>query len=378
MAARSISLLLILCLLAPLGAGAQEKPAIQVPAAILMDAQTGEVYLAKNEHQPRSIASIVKTMTLLLAAELIQARKIKLGDVVTVSANAASRGGTQIRLKSGDKLTVEELMFATALVSANDAAVALAEYIGGTEKEFARLMRERAAALGLRNTSFVDATGLLPQSSGNYSTAYELAQLARFAMQNPVFARTVGTEEYFLRSQGRTLRNSNDLLFTFPGTEGVKTGLTTPAGHTLLFAASQDGWRLVGAVLGAKTREQRFDEARAILEWGFANLESILRMGEEIISVPVRDGARSRVTLVARRDLKTILPDDERRLLRRELDVPASVEAPLKQGDRLGQLIIFKGEKEVARVDLVAKNNVGRANIFTFLFKWLFDLLGLS
>ncbi|MGI6038050.1 MAG: D-alanyl-D-alanine carboxypeptidase family protein [Limnochordia bacterium] len=371
-------LILLSFLGSPILVWAQEPPEIVIPAAILLDGQTGEIHYGKNEHERRSIASTVKIMTILLVAEEIQARKMKLSDVVTASANAASREGTQIRLRAGDKFTVEELLYATALVSANDAAVALAEHLAGSEREFARLMTERARSLGLKNTAFVDATGLLPASSGNYSTAYDLAQLMRYAMGNPIFARIVGTKEYDLKAQGRTIRNSNDLLFTFPGADGGKTGVTTPAGHTLVASASQGGWRLIVVVLGPKSREQRFEQAQALFEWGFAHLETILRQGEEVTQIPVREGARSQVTLVPRTDVKTILVGERRPNLSRRLDVPKAVDAPIRQGDALGELIILKDDVEVGRVDLVAKGNVGRANIFSYLLQWLLDLLGIG
>ena len=188
-----------------------EFPELRSIAIVVYDADYGLVVYEKNMHARRSIASLTKIMTLLYACELVENGKISLDDVVTASANAASREGTQIRLKAGDKFTVEELLYATALSSANDAAVALAEYIAGSEKEFARMMSTRARELGINNTNFVDATGLLSIYDGNYSTAYELAILSTIAMQNDLFRTLVSTKN--TSSKPRTNnKNTNSLL----------------------------------------------------------------------------------------------------------------------------------------------------------------------
>ena len=194
-----IIILLAACLaFCPVVSAQKGFPSVSAAAVVIYDADFGHVLYAKNPHQQRSIASLTKIMTILYVCELVQAGKIGLNDVVTASANAASRGGTEIKLKSGDKFTVEELLYAAALASANDAAVALAEYAAGSEQEFARLMTNRAKELGLKDTNFVDATGLLSIFSGNYSTAYDMAVLSRFAMENPLFRRFVSTREYEL------------------------------------------------------------------------------------------------------------------------------------------------------------------------------------
>ena len=215
--------------LIPLKAAAKSTapPELSSIAYAVYDADYDFLILEKNAYQRRSIASITKVMTLLLAVELVEAGKIGLGDEVVVSARAASREGTQINLKAGDRLTVEELLYASALQSANDAAVALAEYVAGSEAEFAKLMNAKAQELGLQDTHYVDCTGLLSMGSNNYSTAYDQARLLKAALQHELMRTILRAPDFFLPSQNRKITNSHPLLDS-PGVEGAKPGPPLP------------------------------------------------------------------------------------------------------------------------------------------------------
>lgn len=357
-----IIILLAACLaFCPVVSAQKGFPSVSAAAVVIYDADFGHVLYAKNPHQQRSIASLTKIMTILYVCELVQAGKIGLNDVVTASANAASRGGTEIKLKSGDKFTVEELLYAAALASANDAAVALAEYAAGSEQEFARLMTNRAKELGLKDTNFVDATGLLSIFSGNYSTAYDMAVLSRFAMENPLFRRFVSTREYELKPQNKTIRNSNALLHEVKGVTGIKTGATTPAGHTLITSVTREGRSLIVVVLGASSREVRNEESEELIEYSYARLETVIPKDELIAKVNVPDGVTYLIGAVLKQDLSVFVFSEAARQIETRVEL-APVRAPVAKGDKVGELVVLRDGEEFGRMDLVADQSTGLAS----------------
>jgi D-alanyl-D-alanine carboxypeptidase (penicillin-binding protein 5/6) len=359
---KPIIILLAACLaFCPVVSAQKGFPSVSAAAVVIYDADFGHVLYAKNPHQQRSIASLTKIMTILYVCELVQAGKIGLNDVVTASANAASRGGTEIKLKSGDKFTVEELLYAAALASANDAAVALAEYAAGSEQEFARLMTNRAKELGLKDTNFVDATGLLSIFSGNYSTAYDMAVLSRFAMENPLFRRFVSTREYELKPQNKTIRNSNALLHEVKGVTGIKTGATTPAGHTLITSVTREGRSLIVVVLGASSREVRNEESEELIEYSYARLETVIPKDELIAKVNVPDGVTYLIGAVLKQDLSVFVFSEADRQIETRVEL-APVRAPVAKGDKVGELVVLRDGEEFGRMDLVADQSTGLAS----------------
>lgn len=359
--AGSILVLIIALFCSTLVVSAQGFPAVSAIAVVMYDADLDLVVYGKNAYQRRSIASLTKIMTILYVSELVQNGKISLADTVTCSANAASRGGTEIKLRSGDQFTVEELLYASALASANDAAVALAEYVAGSEKEFARLMTMRAGELGLNETSFVDSTGLLSIYSGNYSTAYDLAILSQFAMENQLFAELVSTKEYKLKPQDKTIRNSNVLLHDIAGVNGIKTGATTPAGHTLITSVVRDGRHLIIVVLGAPSREKRNEQSEELLEYAYSSLRVVVSRDEQLAAVNIPDGVTHLVNAVLETDLSLFVmePDDAKIETKVEL-LPKH--APVEQGEKIGELVILRAGEEITRVNLVSDQSTGLAS----------------
>lgn len=343
-------------------------PNIRSIAVVVYDADFGQVLLGKNPHQRRSIASLTKVMTILYASELVQAGKINLSDKVKASANAASRNGTQIDLRSGDVFTVEELLYSTALVSANDAAVALAEFIGGSESAFAKLMTERAVSLGLTNTNFVDSTGLLSINHGNYSTAYEMALLSQIAMDNQLFHHFVSTKEYELKSQNRTIRNTNVLLQDNPIVNGIKTGATTPAGNCLITSAVDHDRRAIIVVLGAPTREQRNKESEELLAWVYNSLQVILSEDQVVTQVVVRDGHTQTVNAIPAREVSVFAVDEDTAKVTTKVDLIKDLRAPIQPGQKLGEIVILRDGEEYGRVDLVAREGTGLASFVRRLY----------
>lgn len=337
-------------------------PEISAIAVVIYDADFDQILFSKKPHEQRSIASLTKIMSILYICELIQQDKLSFDDVVTVSANAASRGGTSIKLNSGDKLTVEDLLYAAALSSANDATVALAEYAAGSEKEFARLLSERASELGLKNTNFVDSTGLLSIYSGNYSTAYEMALLSRYSMGNELFHKLVSSKEYELEPQDRVIRNSNILLHELEGVEGIKTGATTPAGHTLITSAVRGGRRIIIVMLGAPSREVRNEESEELLEYTYDQLKVIIPQEQVITQVRVPDGVTHQVEAVLERDLSLFMFGTEVSKVETIVKL-LDKRAPLEKGEKIGELTVFQDGEEIGTMDLVAKQSTGLASI---------------
>ncbi len=346
--------------------GLESPPDLSAIAYAVYDADYQYLVLEKNAHQRRSIASITKVMTLLVAAELVNEGKIGLADEVTVSARAASRQGTQINLRAGDVLTVEDLLYAAALVSANDASVALAEHVAGTEEDFTKLMNAKAGELGLGDTHYVDCTGLLSIFSNNYSTAYDQVRLLQLAFENELVRTIFSAREYVIEPQDRRIRNSHPLL-DLPGVEGGKTGATTPAGHTLITSCVRHEKRLIIVVLGARSREVRNGENEALLEWAFGNLRTLISSEEVLAPVVIPDGVDHQVNAVLAEAFQVVEVAEEGQY-QTEVQILPNLRAPVDRGDKIGELVVSRAGEEFARLDLVAQQSTGLATWLRRLF----------
>ena len=353
----------------------EPPPELSSIAYAVYDGDYGYLVLEKNAYQRRSIASITKVMTMLVAVELVEQGKLTLQDEVTASARAASREGTQINLKAGDRLTVEELLYATALASANDAAVALAEYVAGTEADFIKLMNAKAQELGLVDTNYVDCTGLLSIFSNNYSTAYDQARLLQIALDHALLHSIFTAPEYFIKSQDRRIRNSHPLL-DHAGVEGGKTGATTPAGHTLITACTRHEKRLIIVVLGARSREVRNRENEALLEWAYGNLRTLISTEEVLAPVLVPDGVDHQVNAVLAHEFSVVAVEEADLEYETKVEILPNLRAPVDRGDKVGELVVSRNGEEFVRLDLIAQQSTGLAtwlrrifNGFTRLFR---------
>ncbi|HHY10330.1 MAG TPA: D-alanyl-D-alanine carboxypeptidase [Firmicutes bacterium] len=333
-------------------------PELSSIAYLVYDGDFDYVILERNAWQKRSIASITKVMTLFYCLELVEQGELALDAVVTASSRAASRKGTQINIKAGDQFTLEELLYAAALVSANDAAVAIAEYVAGSEAAFVRLLNERAKELGLKDTHYVDCTGLLSIFSNNYSTAYDQVKLLQAAVEVPLFRQIMGAREYYLAAQGRKLKNSHPHL-ELAGVEGGKTGATTPAGHTLITSRHHLGRRLITIVLGARSRDVRNAESLALLDWAYNNLRVVIANDELITPVIVRDGVDHQINGILAHEFSVVALNDTDLEFERAVELLEGIKAPVERGDKLGELIISSGGEEFARIDIVAQQGTG-------------------
>lgn len=349
-------------------------PELSSIAYAIYDADYDYLILEKNAQQRRSIASITKIMTLLCTIEWIEEKQLSLDTKVTASAKAASREGTQINLRAGDTFSLEELLYATALVSANDAAVALAEYVAGSEADFTRLMNAKAQELGLSDTQYTDCTGLLSIFSNNYSTAADQAKLLQIALHNGLLRKILSTSEYNLKAQNRKIVNSHPLL-ELPGVEGGKTGATTPAGHTLITSCVRQDRRLIFIVLGARSREVRNAENKELLEWAFNNLRVLISSEEALTSVLIPDGVDHEVNAVLGKEFSVVGSNEGDFTFETEIQILPGLRAPIERGHKVGELVVKREGEEFVRLDLVAQQGTGLATWLRRIYNLLVHFL---
>lgn len=323
------------------GAGAEAR------SAILMEYETGRVLYESNAHEPLPMASTTKVMTALLALE-----RAELSDPVTAGSNAFGVPGTSVYLSLGETLTMEEMLLGLMLASGNDAAVAIAEQVGGTVEEFCRMMTARAEQIGCENTVFTTPHGL--PAAGHHTTAWDLALITREAMKLPSFRQIVGTQRAAIPWAGhaydRVLTNKNRLLASYPGAIGVKTGYTKAAGRCLAFAAEREGMTLIGVVLNCP---DWFDEAERILDQGFSEwrMAAVLEKGEPVRTVPVQSGGGYvRVAPAAR----VAAPVRKGRWPELAIDLPDALPASVQKGQQVGTVSLREGDETLTAVPLVA------------------------
>ena len=263
---------------------------VEAKSAVLMEATTGKILYSKNEEAAYSPASVTKIMTLLLAVEALDKGKFKLDDTVSVSEYAASMGGSQVFLKEGECITVEELLKCTVIASANDAAVALAELVCGSENAFVAAMNSRAMELGLKSTNFENVTGLDDTTKNHVTSALDIAVMSRELIKHSVILKYSSVWQDTIRNGEFTLTNTNRLVRFYDGCNGLKTGSTDKAGYCMSATAKRDGMQLIAVVMGAETRDKRNEIARNLLDYGFANYSYYSAPEEMLEEVPVRFG----------------------------------------------------------------------------------------
>lgn len=345
----------------PLAAGRFALPDFDVPcrAAVLIDLSSGTVLYEKEPDTPMPIASITKVMTLLLTFEAIEAGKVSLQDTVSVSDHAYNMGGSQIWLEPGESFTLDEMIKAICVSSANDAAVAVAEFVGGSEPAFAELMNQKAAELGMVNTTFKNACGL--DEAGHLSTARDVAIMSReMLLKHPQITDYTTIWMDTLRGGQTQLLNTNKLLKRYQGITGLKTGTTSGAGVCISASASRDGLDLLAVVLGAASSNERFDAATALLDYGFANFENVTAPAPENAptSLPVTGGAEETVQLEYAAPQKLLVQKGEGGALNAELELPQTLAAPLAAGQQVGTVTVRSGETVLGSWPVTAAGEV--------------------
>ena len=345
---------------------------LSAKSVVLMEISSGEILLSKNPDEKLPPASITKIMTLLLVMEALENGKITLEDTVTTSKNAASKGGSQIWLKEGEQMTVHELIKATAIASANDACTALGEYVAGSEAAFVEMMNNKAKELGMNNTNFENTSGLDDTAENHYSTARDVAIMSCELMKYEKIKEYTTTWMDSLRDGETQLVNTNKLVRFYDGTTGLKTGTTSKAGYCVSASANRNGMELVAVVLGSDNSTERFEDAKKMLDWGFANYTVYQPQVNEalITNVSVLYG-KENVIVPITKDISPILikKGTEDKITQR-VDICIDVEAPVEKGQKLGTVYFEMEGETLVSCSIISENQVERRS-------WLFTLCAL-
>lgn len=352
---------------------------LQAKSALLMEASTGEIIFAKNENEKLPPASITKIMTLLLIMEALDVGRANLQDMVVTSENAWKMGGSQIWLEPGEEMTLEHMLKAIAVVSANDACVAVGEYLDGTEDAFVRRMNERAKELGMVNTFFYNTNGLPPSDpkvQGNYTTAKDIALMSRELLKHPSVLEYTSIWMDTLRGGETGLTNTNKLVRHFPGVDGLKTGFTNEAKYCLSATGVRNNLRFISVVMGAPTSGVRFKEVSDLLSYGWSvfTTQDVVLKDQVVQNAKVSRGKVEEVPLVATEDFRVPLRKGTSVDLTTEIYLSKKIIAPIKAGDVLGEYVIKKDGIELGRVPLKAQNDVERGSIFQIIWQMFKNL----
>lgn len=336
-------------------------------SAVLMDAVTGQVLFPKESNKRQPIASVTKMMTLLLAVQAIEKGNVQLEDMVEASEHASSMGGSQIFLAPQEQFSLREMLIAIATASANDASVAVAEHLAGSEEAFVQQMNEKVRVLGLSNTCYANPTGL--PAEGQYSSAYDQAMILREALRHPIFREISQIKEYDLRGGKFKCWNTNKLLWWYRGADAGKTGWTNKASYCLASSAERDHLRLIAVVLGCTEPKSHFHESIKLYNWGFARYQGVIlaKAGYKLKTVPVEKGTLPNVDLMVESEAAAVVPKGETKDIGSRIDVPNHLVAPVQKGQKVGNYVVIKNGTELHRVPIVVSKDVPRA---TFLQQW--------
>ena len=346
-------------------------------SAIMIEASTGKIIYEKNSHDKLPMASMTKMMTLLLITENIETGNLKWDESVTASEHAASMGGSQIFLQPGEEMSVEDLVKGICIGSGNDASVAMAERIGGTEEEFVKMMNKRAKELGLKSTNFVNACGL--DADNHYSSAYDMAMIAKELVKHKKILDYTGTYEDYLRKDTNNsfwLVNTNKLVRYYSGVDGLKTGFTETAGYCITTTAKKNNMRLITVVMGEPSSSIRNKETTTMLDYGFNTykIDNLLTKDKVISKTKVNLGTKEKVSVVPKEDINILNSKSGTKrnvTYRLKLDI---VNAPIKVGDSIGKINIIENNKVIMTIPATVKENINKANIFIIYLRNILDI----
>lgn len=372
---RVISLILVLSFVLsfPICANAAENKKLNVKSSVLMSLDTGDVIKQNNAYEHLSPASVTKLMSILLILEAIDSGKIKLTDEVAATENAVSKGGSQIWLEVGEKMTVNDLFKAVVIASANDACTLLGEYVAGSDSAFVDMMNKRVETLGLKNSHFENCTGLDDEVTNHYSCAYDLAVIAKEVMKHKLILKYSTVWLDSLRNGKTELNNTNKMINKYNGMTGLKTGTTSNAGFCLCATATRDGISFVSVVLGAQTSDERFALTQELLDYGFANykLDNIKIDNSKLKTVKVKNGVDKSITPKCELNKKLLLPKNSDKITY-EYSFLDEVKAPVKKGDKLGVITVYSGNKKISSIELKSDKNI-KSVTFLYIFKKMFN-----
>lgn len=365
---------------APMCFASEALPEMQVEvkakAAVLMDADSGKVLMAQNAHEKLYPASVTKIMTLLLVTEAIDSGKISLTDMVTVSKEAAEKGGSQIWLEVGEQMSVDDLLKASAVASANDACEALAEYVAGSSDAFVRQMNERAQQLGMNDTHFENCTGLDDTVENHVTSAYDVALMSRELLRHQRITGYTTIWMDSLRNGETQLVNTNKLIRFYEGATGLKTGTTSKAGCCVSASAKRGDLHLIAVVLGSDTSDDRFNAARAMLDWGFANYttEKLEIDASRVPAVGVLKGTESSVMPVIPQAQAVLIEKGKTGEVVQEFDLAATVQAPVEKGQLLGRVYFKLNGETLYTYDLISDREIPALTFFESFKRILLSL----
>ena len=348
---------------------------IKSEAAILIDVNTGRV-LAEQEHKRVYPASVTKIMSLLLVAEAIDAGRIQFDTEVTASHDACAKGGSQIWLKEGEVMTVDELLRASFIASANDACAALAELVAGSETAFVQMMNDRAAELSMKDTYFENCTGLDDDTEKHLTSAYDIAIMSRELLKHKWVTRYSTVWMDTLRDGATELTNTNKLVRFYEGTTGLKTGTTSKAGSCLSASAERNGTHLLAVVMGAPTSDVRFADAKALLNWGFANYTAVRLAVDPSLVVPVnvRHSTVKSVMPEICAEKKALVEQKYKDGIEQKITLPVDVEAPVSKKQVLGKVEFFANNELIGTVNLVSPIEIVEISFFDAVISFLGSL----
>lgn len=356
-----------------------QNEGVPYKAALLMDGDSGQILFEYNPHEKLVPASLVKMMVLLLVMERIQEGTVKLIDLVPTSAWASKIGGHQVYLKEGEIFALEELLKAIAITSANDAAVAVAEYIAGSTEGFVQLMNQRAKELGMNDTIFANVHGLPPDKGQeeNYTSVHDMAILARELIKYPQIIHWSSTREDTFRDGTFTLTNTNKLLGSFPGLDGLKTGYTNEAGFNLCATAKRDGMRLISVIMGVSNSRVRFTETTKLLSMGFSTYKKVTLFKKGFMvdkEVTISKGKTYKVKPVPAQDVEVLIKKGEEGLLRTEFaNFIEMLEAPVPKGQKVGEILVKLEDQVLTRTDVIIDEEIPLGSIITRFIQWLWE-----
>lgn len=349
------------------------SPPVDCTAAVLMEKETGAVLFEQNPHDKLEPASVTKVMTILLVMEAIDAGRLKTTDLVTVSARAASMGGSQVYLKENEQMTVNDMLKAVCVVSGNDASVALAEHLAGSEEAFVQRMNQRAAELGMTDTSFLNCTGL--PTAGHLTSAYDIALMSRELLKHPAVRAYTTIWMDSLRDGAFQLANTNKLIRFYDGATGLKTGSTDSALYCLSATAEREGMELIAVVLKCPSSDKRFESAKSMLNFGFANYTLLdVYPGAALPPIDVLLGVNAQVQPKLARSSRILIPKTDQNSVSTELRLASNVEAPVEAGQKLGEMAVLINGKEREIIPILAANGVARITIPGIFKKFLHQL----
>ena len=345
----------------------QAAPEVAAPAAILMDGATGTVLFEKNAHERLAPASVTKVMTLLLVMEALESGRISFDDRVIASETAAAKGGSQVYLEVGEAMTMDEMLKSVVVSSANDCATALAEHVAGSEAAFVEMMNRRAAELQMNDTHFVNCTGLddEPEAAEHLTSAYDIAVMSRELLRHDRIRNYTTIWMDTVRNGRFGLSNTNKLVRFYEGATGLKTGYTSAAGHCLAASAMRDGMELIAVVLHCGSSADRFESAKALLNYGFANYALIsCDVPQALGTVQVRLGEQRLFTPVLQGSAPILVNKSELAQVEKRVTMEQELTAPVEKGQQLGSLTITVGDRTLAEIPIVSPDAIPKLTLW--------------